>query len=79
MSYVHILVVKDDCLYPMHLHYRNAISLFEKGFERALPLLHHRFLDSGYVVVDLNKKLIVNCQSAFPVGRYAKDLDVFDA
>ena len=79
MSFVHILVVKDDCLYPMHLHYRNAIDLFQRGVDSVLPLLNHRFLDGGYIVVDLNKKLVINNQSSFKLGCFVKGWDIFDA
>ena len=69
MSYVHLLIVKDDCVYLASVHYRTAMKLLEKGVEQVLPLLKHRFLDAGYLVLDLNKKVIVNGQSAFPVTK----------
>lgn len=69
MSYVHVLVAKDDRLYTMCMHYRAVMRLFEEGPEKLLPCLRHRFLDAGYVVVDLNRGIIVNSQSAFSVGR----------
>lgn len=79
MSYIHLLIIKDDCVYPVNVHYRTVMSLFDKGVERALPLLKHRFLDSGYLVVDINKKLVVNGQSAFPVNRVIRDWCVLEA
>lgn len=66
MSYVHLLIVKDDCIYLVNTHYRSAKYLLE-NVEKAVPLLKSRFLDSGYLVVDLNRKVIINGQSAFPV------------
>ena len=79
MSYIHLLIIKDDCVYPVNVHYRTAMRLFDGGVERALPLLKHRFLDSGYLIVDVNKKLVINGQSAFPVGRVVRDWQVLDA
>ncbi len=69
MSYVHLFIVKDDCVYIVNTHYRSAMKLLEKGVDGVLPLLKSRFLDSGYLVVDLNRKVVVNGQSAFPVGK----------
>lgn len=69
MSHVHLFVVKDDCIYAVSVHYRTALKVLEKGVGELLPLLKHRFLDSGYLFVDLNKNTIVNGQSAFRLGR----------
>lgn len=66
MSYVHLFIIKDDCIYLVNTHYRSAMNLLDNA-ERLIPLLKSRFLDSGYVVLDLNRKVIVNGQSAFPV------------
>lgn len=80
MSYVHLLVVKDDRVYWVNVHYRSALRLLEEGLDGVLGLLRPRFLDSGYLVVDLNRKIIVNGQSAFPVGKCIgkKDLCVIE-
>ncbi|PIN75686.1 hypothetical protein COV18_02455 [Candidatus Woesearchaeota archaeon CG10_big_fil_rev_8_21_14_0_10_37_12] len=68
MSYVNIILVKDDRFYFASVHYRTAMKLMQKGPESVLPLLKHRFLDAGYLVFDLNKKSIVSNQCAFPAG-----------
>ena len=72
MSYVHLLIAKDDRVYLINVHYRTAMKLLEKGVESVLPLLKPRFLDAGYMVIDLNKQVIFNGQAAFPVGRVLK-------
>ena len=81
MSYVHLLIAKDDRFYLVNVHYRIAMKLLEGDLEKALPLLTPRFLDAGYLVIDLNKKVIVNGQHAFPVGKVLgkKQLCVIDA
>ncbi|MBW2969954.1 hypothetical protein KY319_02405 [Candidatus Woesearchaeota archaeon] len=76
MSYVHLLVVKDDCVYFVYTHYRSTISLLN-NVNRVLPLLQSCFLDSGYLVVDLNRKTVINGQSAFPVGKCIGKKDLF--
>lgn len=65
MSNVHLFVVKDDCVYLLNVHYRTAKRLLESGVEKVLPKLRPRFLDAGYIVVDLNKKILVNGQNGF--------------
>ena len=65
MSYVHLVIIKDDKFYLVSTHYRSAMRLLEKGVEHVLPLLKHRFLDAGYLVLDLNKKTVINSQTAF--------------
>ena len=69
MSYVHLFIVKDDCIYLASVHYRTAMKLLEKGVDKVLPLLKSRFLDAGYIVLDLNRQVIVNGQHAFPIGK----------
>ncbi len=81
MSYVHLFIIKDDCVYLASMHYRSAMKLLQKGPEKVLPLLKSRFLDAGYIVLDMNRKVIVNGQSAFPIGKVLskKDLCVIEA
>lgn len=67
MSYTHLLIAKDEHIYFTSMHYRTAMKLLESGIEKVLPLLRHKFLDSGYIVVDLNRKVVINAQSAFPL------------
>ncbi len=75
------MIAKDDCIYLVSVHYRTAMKLLENGVEGVLPLLKSRFLDSGYLVIDLNKQVIINGQSAFPVGKSLgkKNLCVIEA
>jgi len=80
MSCVHLLIVKDDCLYLTSVHYRSAMKFMEKGVENILPLLKHRFLDAGYLVLDLNKNTVINAQNAFAIAKVLgkKNLYVID-
>lgn len=81
MSYVHLLIAKDDCVYLVNVHYRTAMRLLEKGVDSILPLLKPKFLDAGYIVLDLNRKVVINSQGAFPVSKPIgkKDLCVIEA
>ena len=81
MSYVQMIIIKDDCVYSISVHYRTAMKLLEKGVDNVLPLLKSRFLDAGYLVLDLNRKVVVNGQDAFPVAKVVgkQNLYVLDA
>ena len=78
MSYVQLLIIKDDCVYLVSVPYRSAMKVLENGIEKLTPMLKSRFLDAGYVVVDCNKKVIINGQFAFPIGKTLKGFDVFE-
>lgn len=68
MSYVNVVVVQDDNVYFVTMHYRSLERFLQRG-DSILPSLKPRFLDAGYVVVDWNKKTIINGQSAVPLAR----------
>lgn len=57
------------------------MNLLEKGIDSILPLLKPKFLDAGYIVLDLNRKVVINSQGAFPIGKPIgkKDLCVIEA
>ena len=65
MSTVHLFIISDDCLYTVDGHYRAIKQILEEGVEKFLPQLKPQFLDAGYIVVDLNRKQMVNGQEAF--------------
>jgi len=69
MSYVTVLIVKDDRVYVVSMHYKSVRRFIENGFEGVLRLLKYRFLDAGYIVLDANKNVIVNGQNAFALGK----------
>jgi len=77
MSYVNVLIIRDDCVYLTSIHYRKAMKLLENGLEEILPLLQHRFLDAGYIVLDLNKKTIINAQNAFSVTKVTNKRNLY--
>ena len=78
MSYVNILIAKDDNLYLVSLPFRKAQNFLENG-ESMLPLLNPLFLDAGYIVLDFNRKALLNCQSAFPIGKpLREEFDVLE-
>lgn len=77
MSSVCVLFVKDDSVYFTKLHYRNLNSILAQGIETILPALKSSFLDAGYMVVDVNRKEIINGQRAVAL-KSEKGWDVLD-
>ena len=69
MSYVTVLLIKDDKVYVVSMHYKRVRRFIDEGFEGVLRLLKSRFLDAGYIVLDANKNVIINGQNAFAIGK----------
>ena len=76
MSTAHLFIIKDDRLYIMDGHYRAIRSILESGVEKLLPQLKPKFVDAGYILVDLNRKRIVNGQEAFSLPPLKKNFEV---
>ena len=68
MSNVNVLLIIEDKVYNFSVHYRTFINLIEKNFE-PMKSLPSKYLDSGFVVVDMNKKMILESQTAIDVNR----------
>lgn len=65
MSEVHFIVVKGKNIYCMRMHYRKIKEMLECPEKINLKKAH--YLDAGYILLDLNKKIIINEQSAFAI------------
>ncbi len=68
MSYVQVMLVKNGKTYHFSLHYRAVMRLLENNFMtvQGSPLERTATpLDAGYLVVDLDRKEVVNRQNAF--------------
>ncbi|HLC32395.1 MAG TPA: hypothetical protein VJJ82_01060 [Candidatus Nanoarchaeia archaeon] len=76
MSTVHLIVIKDDCFYVVEGHYRAIKQVLEEGVEKHLRKFKPRFLDAGYVLVDLNRKKAVNGQEGFALPRFKGECEV---
>lgn len=63
MSLVNVLIVRDDCLYFVRVHRRELQGVLENP-QKAVRLCRPVFLDAGYVVLDLNRKALINSQGA---------------
>ncbi len=62
MSNVTLIIVSNDDMHAVTAHWREIKALLEK---KPMPVRHS--VDAGYIVLDLNKKVIINSQSAFAI------------
>lgn len=77
MSFVQVVVVKDEQCYVASMHFRAAMKLIQ-GDLSVLDSLKSKFVDAGYLIVDLNRKLLVNGQGAFAAQMVKSSLCVFE-
>ena len=61
MSLVNVFIVKDDSVYFVRVHYRELQGVLSAP-EKYLKRLRAKYLDAGYVVLDLDQKVIVDGQ-----------------
>ena len=76
MSFVHLTVINKNTVHQLYVHYRTAKRILEQGPER-FSFLPGKHKDAGYLVVDYDKKQIINCQDAFALPS-SKDLEVVE-
>ncbi len=61
MSFVNVFMVKDDSVYFVRVHYRELKKLMQQP-SQYLQKLRPKYLDAGYVILDLNRKVIFDGQ-----------------
>ena len=64
MSFVNLIIIKDKNIYFAEKHYREIITAINKDNLKDLTD-KETYLDSGYMVIDLNSSTILNAQNAF--------------
>lgn len=67
MSFVHLTIIHQNTIYQLNVHYRTALRLLEQGPEECCRFLPGKYRDAGYLIVDYDKKLLVNGQEAFKI------------
>ncbi len=65
MSFVHLVIVHKNTVYQLNVHYRTALRLLKQGPEEFFRFLPGKYRDAGYLVVDYDKKMLINGQEAF--------------
>ncbi len=78
MSQVNVVIVHKQKIYTASLHYSELVKLLERGVVKDLPSLPvMKYLDAGYLVIDLNKNLVLSSQDAIDVNKYVKKKEVW--
>ncbi|MEK6960570.1 MAG: hypothetical protein AABX47_05325 [Nanoarchaeota archaeon] len=76
MSSIMIILIKDRGISFRSLHYRHVISILSSscvGIEGIVQdTCPDRFLDAGYILIDLDRKRIVSGQDAFSIHHLPK-------
>ena len=71
MSTVTLIVVEGRSIHYVQAHWRTIKALLDSGFEGVFWQKHEQaweeHLDAGYILIDLNRNTLVNCQEAFAV------------
>lgn len=75
MSFVHLLIIHQGTVYQLNVHYRTALRLLEQG-PSAFRFVPGKYRDAGYLIIDYDKKTVVNGQEAFAVPK--KDLEIVE-
>jgi len=65
MSIIHCLIIKGNKIHYAPLHYRSALKLVRSLAWDRKKAKRTTYLDAGYMVIDYNQKLIIDCQIAF--------------
>lgn len=76
MSSITLILIKDRNISFRELHYRHIISILSSscvGIEGIVQdTAPDRFLDAGYILIDLDRKRIVSGQDAFSIHHLPK-------
>lgn len=67
MSIVSAVVVKDRKIRFVRGHYRDIMKILDSRKPSA-----KKIVDAGYIVFDLDRKIVLNCQSAFRITDLSK-------
>jgi hypothetical protein len=63
------MVVHKNTVHQLCVHYRTAVRLLKQGPEEFFRYLPGKYKDAGYLVIDYDKKTMVNSQDAFAVAK----------
>lgn len=77
MSFIHLIIVHKNTVYQLNVHYRTALRLLEQGAGDSFRFLPGKYRDAGYLIVDYDKKVLINGQEAFTVPPKA-GMDIVD-
>ena len=70
MSYVSIMIIRDEKVYYASVHYRKAQQLLwdKTALNAFLAGCDSHYIDAGYLVLDCDSGEVINRQMAFSEG-----------
>ena len=77
MSFVHLIIIQKNSVYNLHAHYRTVQRIIEQGSDEFTRFLPGKYKDAGYIIIDHDKKTIINCQDAFKIP-LRKNMEVIE-
>lgn len=73
MSLINLIVIDGENIHFVQTHYRIVENLFNNGFRELNWFLRinkqKKYLDAGYILLDFNRKLIINGQNAITIKK----------
>ena len=76
MSEITIIFVEGNEISFLKAHYRKVMEMVNNNFKQIKGLETRKKLDAGYLLVDLDKKLMLDCQSGFSIEHLNPDVKV---
>ena len=73
MSKINLIVIEKKKIYHMEEHWRNVIEMFNGRLEDISGSKVMGRLDEGYILIDFDSQLIINCQQAFSFSDLSRD------
>ncbi len=68
MSEIAVVLIEDNEIAFIKAHYRFIIGLLNKNFKKSKALKRkQQKLDAGYLLIDKDKKIMLDCQSGFSI------------
>lgn len=68
MSEIIVMLVEDKEISFIKAHYRLIMGILNNNFKNIRQLKQkQQKLDAGYLLIDLDKKLMLDCQSGFSI------------
>lgn len=77
MSSITLILISRNIIQFRQLHYRHAITVLESACAGIESIITDdrpdRFIDAGYILIDLDRKRIVSGQDAFSIHHLGKN------
>ncbi len=76
MSEITVIFIEGNEISFLKAHYRKVMDIVNNNFKPLRKLEKKEKLDAGYLLIDLDKKLMLDCQSGFSIEHLNPDIKV---